>query len=564
MILLFLIVPLIEIVVFSFLRVKSKTHLTGEIIYHSFFQSVISYLFLLLFFYQTFFSKFYLLLIVLFMMLIFALLYFLKDNDLSFTISGVLKLEGIKNNILIVFVTIYPLYVFLTIFRFNNWILQILLSLVLTFAIFVLSILLRKTMDNLYQNIKNKIIESDLGKYILAWSLFGFLLIFNIFFQLPLNPIKNSLNLSNNAPYFRFDGLPTDINNSYKQNLDFKLLLTDNDGRSIYDYIVYDNHLYLTQDNVIYKYDIATSNMVKKYYISGKLSNDYFNEILFVSADNLYVYCEYGLYKVTDENLITIEDINSNNSRRILTNEGDTLFLRTIDEDNYNLYLLTDDTLTMEESINLSISEYDQILTISKTLFLKKGDDYILYEDNSKIFKGIDSNRLYYNSEYQVIQYLKDNCIYYNDGKDNIKAIEYIGRMLEEIEVVGDVTVIREGTDFDNTRLILLNYDISNINTYNHLDFDRFFKLNDYNVSYVANYRFSNNNIQFLQVEANPDKTNILIYNLERKDVDIRLPFYSHYSFFSMIVILIAMIIPITDDIKYLSYLDFNSVTNKD
>ena len=325
MILLFLIVPLIEIVVFSFLRVKSKTHLTGEIIYHSFFQSVISYLFLLLFFYQTFFSKFYLLLIVLFMMLIFALLYFLKDNDLSFTISGVLKLEGIKNNILIVFVTIYPLYVFLTIFRFNNWILQILLSLVLTFAIFVLSILLRKTMDNLYQNIKNKIIESDLGKYILAWSLFGFLLIFNIFFQLPLNPIKNSINLSNNAPYFRFDGLPTDINNSYKQNLDFKLLLTDNDGRSIYDYIVYDNHLYLTQDNVIYKYDIATSNMVKKYYISGKLSNDYFNETLFVSADNLYVYCEYGLYKVTDENLITIEDKNFKNSKRILTKKKDKI-----------------------------------------------------------------------------------------------------------------------------------------------------------------------------------------------------------------------------------------------
>ena len=129
-------------------------------------------------------------------------------------------------------------------------------------------------MENLYQNLKNHIMDSDLGKYILIWSIFGFLLLFNIAFKLPLNPIKNNLNLSNNAPYFRFDGLPTDVDNSFKQNLIFRLSLTENDGKSIDDYIINDGNLYLVQDNLLYKYDIETANVVKKYYLPGKISDN--------------------------------------------------------------------------------------------------------------------------------------------------------------------------------------------------------------------------------------------------------------------------------------------------
>ena len=83
MIWLLLLAPLLEIAVFSVFRVKSKTHLTGEIIYHSFFQTIIAYLFLLLVFYQSFIFKFYPILIIGFLMLVLSLLYFLKDNDLS-------------------------------------------------------------------------------------------------------------------------------------------------------------------------------------------------------------------------------------------------------------------------------------------------------------------------------------------------------------------------------------------------------------------------------------------------------------------------------------------------
>jgi hypothetical protein len=136
--------------------------------------------------------------------------------------------------------------------------------------------------------------------------------------------------------------------------------------------------------------------------------------------------------------------------------------------------------------------------------------------------------------------------------------------MLIEGEVVGDLTVIRDGTKLDDTRLLLFNYDMSKISIFNHLDFDRFYKLNDYNVSYISNYRTHENQVQFLQVEANSSKTNLLIYNLESKNVDLKLPFYSHYSLLSVIVILVAIMIPITDDIKYLTYLDYNALTKKD
>jgi hypothetical protein len=67
-----------------------------------------------------------------------------------------------------------------------------------------------------------------------------------------------------------------------------------------------------------------------------------------------------------------------------------------------------------------------------------------------------------------------------------------------------------------------------------------------------------------MQVESNGDKTYFQIYDLENKVIDLKLPFYSHYGILSIIVILIAIVIPITDDIKYLTYLDFNSVTKDD
>ena len=564
MIWLLLLAPLLEIAVFSVFRVKTKTHLTGEIIYHSFFQTIIAYLFLLLVFYQSFIFKFYPILIIGFLMLVLSLLYFLKDNDLSFTVSGILKLEGIKNNILIVLVTIYPLYVFLTILRFNHWLIQILLALVLVFIVLVLSLILRRTMENLYQNLKNFVMDSDLGKYVIIWSIFGFLLLFNILFQLPLNPLKNNLNLSNNAPYFRFDGLPTDIDNSYKQKLVHKLTLTENDGRSIDDYIITDGYIYLAQDNILYKYDIDTDNMVKKYYLPGKVSNNYFNDMLFISRDNLYLYCNYGLYKITEDNLIKIGDINSDNSRRVRRTENEVLFLRNMDENSYELYSLSDEALNLEENISLDMTGYDELIVISETLFYKKGNDYILYDDETKIFEDIEATLIYYNSTNLVIHYLKDNIIYFNDGTENIQVIDYIGRMLIEGEVVGDLTVIRDGTKLDDTRLLLFNYDMSKISIFNHLDFDRFYKLNDYNVSYVSNYRTHENQVQFLQVEANSSKTNLLIYNLESKNVDLKLPFYSHYSLLSVIVILVAIMIPITDDIKYLTYLDYNALTKKD
>jgi hypothetical protein len=561
---LFLIIPLVEIVIFSLYRVKSKTHLLSEIIYHTIFQTIIAYLFLVLVFYQSFIFRFYPILIIGFALLFLALIYFLKDNDLSFTVSGVLKLEGIKNNILIVLVTVFPLYVFLTIFRFNNWYFQILFSLILVFIVLFLSILLRKTMENLYQNIKNYIMDSDLAKYIIIWSIFGFLLLFNILFQIPINPIKNQLNLSNNAPYFRFDGLPVDVDNSYKQELVFDLFLTDNDGRSINDYFLTEEYLYLVQKNKILKYDIDSQILVKKYYIIGDVNNNYFNEMFFVYEDYLYFYCAYGLFEVTEDDLVKIGDITSDNSRKIRLFSDEIAFLKNIGDQKYELLSLNNNEISIEDTIDLEFSEFEELVVISETLFYKNGNDYVLFENAEVRFDDVDAALVYYNSNYHIMYYLKDNVIYLNDGRDNLKIVEFIGKMLNEGEVVGDLTVLRDGTLLDETRLLIFNFDMSVISIYNHLDLDRFYKLNDFNVSYIVNYRDVNDRVQFMQVESNGEKTYFQIYNLENKVVDLKLPFYSHYGILSVIVILIAIIIPITDDIRYLTYLDFNSVTKED
>lgn len=419
-------------------------------------------------------------------------------------------------------------------------------------------------MENFFQNVKNYIMDSDLAKYVIIWSVFGFLLLFNILFQIPINPLKNQLNLSNNAPYFQFDGLPVDVDNSYKQEVTLKMHLTDNDGRRIVDYFMDEDFLFIIQENKILKYDIETNSVVKKYYLPGDVNNNYFNMMFFMNNDFLYFYSSQGLYKITEEELIKIGDINSDNSRRVRLSENDFAFLKNMGNQTYVLLLLENDTVSVEETIDLTSTGYDELLVVSETLFYKNGNDYTLFSNSDITFEAVEAGSVYYNSSYQVLHYLKDNSIYINDGQENLKVVDYVGRRLVEGETVGDVTILRDGNELDETRLLIFNYDMSIISVYNHLDLDRFYKLKDYNVSYVVNYRYVDDKIQFMQVESNGEHTYFQIYNLEAKEVDLSLAFYSHYGIFTIVVILLAIFIPITDDIKYLTYIDFKSVTKQD
>ncbi|MDT8336888.1 MAG: hypothetical protein RQ856_03560, partial [Candidatus Izemoplasmatales bacterium] len=92
---------------------------------------------------------------------------------------------------------------------------------------------------------------------------------------------------------------------------------------------------------------------------------------------------------------------------------------------------------------------------------------------------------------------------------------------------------------------------------------DKFIKGNDYDYNYVSTYKEIDNNITFMQLEIKEDETLLKLYNLFEEDVDIPLPFYTHYGIFIMIFILIGIFVPVTDDIKYVTYINFSSVNKK-
>ena len=157
--------------------------------------------------------------------------------------------------------------------------------------------------------------------------------------------------------------------------------------------------------------------------------------------------------------------------------------------------------------------------------------------------------------------FLKENTFYANDGYMAEEIVTYKNNDYIGANNINDQLIIRTGSRLDESKVVI--YDENSLYLFNHLDHDTFFKINDYYKSYIANYRTYDDSATFLQVETKEDKTLLTIYELYQVNQDIHLPFYSHYGIFSLLILLVAILIPITDDIKYVTYIDFESRTKQ-
>ncbi len=563
MIILFLILPVLITSIFTFIRVRQKASLTGEIIYHISFQTIIAYLITYIFFFQGFIPVFYALFISIGLLVLISLFYFIKDTPQAHLIDNVNKLEGIKNNILITLVTIFPLYIFLTIFRYLPGYLQILLSIILVLVVLIIYILIRKTMEKFYQNFKDWFIESGGLKYAIIWGLFGLLLMGGFFMQLPTNKLSQSLNLNNNAQIYAFDGLPIDIKNNYEQNNLKTLTLETELIENVYDYYYNDEYLYLTYENFIAIYNANTNELEKTLsltYDEEYLENeDLFTEHFIFNDNQLYFFSFTGLYALDDLTITKISDFNFNDSKLFISSDGG-LNLLNKRGNIYEIYSVDSTVLTLTETIDLSSSVYDELLVISNTLFYRNITEYILYDDLSVYFPDVSGTKIY-NRELELMYFLKENTFYVNDGYEVKEIVTYKNNDYIGANNINDQLMIRVGNKFDESKIVIYNEDF--LYLFNHLDHDTFFKINDYERSYIANYRTYDDSATFLQIETKEDKTLMTIYELYQVDQDIHLPFYSHYGIFSLLILLVAILIPITDDIKYVTYIDFESRTKQ-
>ncbi|MFA6647857.1 MAG: hypothetical protein WCS32_04385 [Candidatus Izemoplasmatales bacterium] len=552
--------PLITIFVYTYLRMLSKSNLKGEIFYHTFFQTSISFLLVILFFFQGFIEKFYVIVIIVALLLLISLFYFLKDNDLSFTISGVLKLEAIKNNILFVGITILSLYVSLTIFRYMDWYFQILFSVVTVITLIILSQILRKKLEFFYQDVKNWITESGISKYLVLWGVFGFVLFAGLFIQIPTNNIKQFLNLNNNSKYFVFQGLPNDIKNNYEQELLFSMNITSSSsGKNIEDFYIENNTVYFSYGNTIEKYDMEKGALIGKYYL--EMAIDYEEKEIFKNRfieyeNSLYYYDSSGFYKLIDSEVDKISDYSTANSKIFYNEEGRLSFLTRKSDILYDIHYLLNGSIVFEKTVDISLLGYEDLVVISDSLFYKENNDYILFVDTNYTFKNVSSERAY-NSNLKKMYYFSDFEVFVDDGINQKKILRYLGYDISNTGFVGDMLIFRTELNLEKARLIMYNDDYESLYLFNHLDTDTFLIDKDYKSGYIVNYREYNDDLSFVQVETrnNGEERLIQVFELVEKPTDLILPIYSHFGLYILLVILVCVFVPITDDIKYVTYL---------
>lgn len=577
----FSLIPFILILGFSLTRnLKQKTLLPKEVAYHTVFQSVIAYLFVVIFFFQGFIFNLYVIFIIVPLVVIIGLFYFFNNTDDVFYLDGILRLEAIKNNIIFILITILPFYVFMTVFRFSNGFIQIFLSVILTLVIFIASILLKEKLERHFSDLGNYLSTSGPMKYVGLWVFILVILIFSIFFQLPTNKIRQSLNLSNSSGYYVFDGLPTNVQTNFIQEQVFEIDIKDNGFGAYKDYYYNNQYFYLYKRNEVMilnrdRLEVEKQMFFNDSIIDFELVNPEGFSAFIVHEDYLLLNSLGAVYIVDGLELSIIKVFDKLPTIFYNDNSDDLFFLIQTTDKEYEVYRFNSGTISLVESIDLRTSTFDSLEVVNNKLFYVKEDTgtYFLYDtlDISKEFSGL-FGELIYDSDNSIFYMANPEGYFYNDGNGNVK-------LLDSFKVPASKGVLFNGLIyyFDNeygygfrkplgdSRVIIINPETKEVSLFNHLETHKFLRDKDYISRTVVNYKVTDSGIEFVQTEVRyGDSTLNQIFLITEKPVANKLPFYSHYDIYIFIWLLVGLLIPITDNIKYITYIDFASVTKND
>ncbi len=540
-------------------------------------EAIFSYSIAYLLFFEGFISMF-LWLILIFLLTIICFIIFFKERN--YIKNFWLLTETTKNNLVLFTLTILPIYVFLTIFRFQELYLQVILAILITAAIFCLSVLSKKISSPIFENIVIYIDETHALKYVYLWILIFVIVFSNFFIDLPINKVKENLNLSNNVSYLNFDGYPTNINNNFDAKKIIQIDSQYNIDSEVTDYYYDQTHLYLyTKKGDLIVYDISKEEVIYDVNLGDSGNSDdyglYNSEITNMFTfydDHLILLSKNGTYLVTPRNAKNISYMTSYDSGKFYQNsELYYLYKRGLKE--FEIYKFNDGKLALTERIDLTTTEYDNLLIISQNYFHEENNQYVLHEKPSISFKKelgfpvYDENRkiMYYiqtieHTASRSTTYLKINA----DGetskirlakKHNPKAIiidDYIyftKDNLEEDRNIGRVEIMNSNFEFDAI--------------YNHLKLQPFWYKYQFNKSYIANYNEKGNLLEFLQVDQSNKRIVFTMQQLQDKEVELKLPFYTHYGIGIFIPIIIAFFIPITNYRKGNTFVDYEKVSNQ-
>ncbi len=566
--------PLFFLIFSSYLFNRNKLETTtGEIKMISLLEGVFTYLIIFIFFLQGFISMFGYFFIIVLLMLIIGYITFYVQRDLDREWD--LQIETIKNNLVLFTTTILPIYLFLTIFRYLDIYLQISLTLLITALIFVLSLIAKTYIAPIFSKIVTFISEYNNIKFIYLWVFICLIITLYFLFDLPTNKISHRLNLSNTVRYYSFDKFSTNLNNHFDTKEIIKIDSKHTIDSKITDYYHDQQHLYLyTSKGELIIYDILSEEIVSNMNLGHQESSDdiisteiyskftFYNDYLILLATN-------NMYLVNPNNTVIISNNTCFNTHKFYK-DNELYYLKKQSKNIYNMYKFNDGDITLNETIDLSTTPYENLEVISENLFYKQNNEFVLYDNPSITFNikdGIptyDKERqiMYYAISIDYPEYYEHNTIYQKvEANGTTNSLTFNKTHNIKGVVIDNYIYFLDDEEMNNIEIMDSNFKMDAI--YNHLELQPFWIGNYFDQSYIGNYKNINNQLEFIQIDQNNEHLVLTVQQLQDRKVDLKLPFYTYFGIGTFIPIIIAFFIPITNYRKSIITIDFNSKTKK-
>ncbi len=525
----------------------------------------------------TFFAKVFMIILLILGALIFGYLA-VRDNDEEGHFNDV-KLEVLKNTLVIFSLTVLPFLVFMTIFRFINPFIQVSLALLAALVIYGLSMLSRKYILPLFSKLNFHVGLLGNSKWIILWLLIILVFGLSTTVRVPLNSLENSLNLSHHIKVSTDDKEEIYYKNNFTQEELFSLesnltvpILDNNTKPNYFSYSYTSTTLFVRLKDTVTSIDRQTNEIILQGNLNDRITSldeplQYGNGIQLESYDILLN--QYGSFVLNGYEVVNnIDEVSFNSELFFYKGEAYFLSQSNSDRNKFMIYKIGDEIVEIEEFSSDSRYNLDHFIT-NNNLILK--DDNILKPYNEDVeFPYIKGNQPYYDESNHVMYYIqeyggvvarnmtKDSTYYKVDSEGNEEefSLSFDHNRIALI-LDGDI-YLYDKTETRSNQIEIMNGEFRINTIFNHVAPQSFLKSKDSLGSLVIDYRKVDDHIEFLQLDYDGTLT---VYKLVENDVAINLPIYTSYSIGIFAWIILAILIPVTKhsiDYKVIGFIEKN------
>lgn len=471
-------------------------------------------------------------------------------------------LEPIKNTILLLLRTIVPLYLFLTIFRYQAWYLQVPLSLLLTVIIFTLSLIVKEKVEDMWDRFR----RSKLGgsEMIYMWVVAGVIVLLLVFLNLSLpSSLDDAFNLTNHDDYAEYKMVSPILSNDV-------LVEETNDMENDSAVFTFDNYetdeyIYYNFDTYFLAVDKATGKIVERVNYTYSVNNLYKSiyhdnsTVHFMKINNTIILTNnYGIFEITADNKLDYYYSGDSSFGQIyIDNDKSYLLVQTTEQ--YTVIDELGNEIVMPDSTAQNTLGYgeERLFVINDSLFqCYEGivrpylDTTISIDEVSEIKTMYDrSNNIIYVVSDTDSRITKEITAYKKNGVVDKVSVRYFSNMFlidnqiyieqeEEYITIFDL-------DFNPTSFLRVPQNKGFLNSFYTEDSELSTEIGIYN-----------NNI-LLYSSTNQG------YYLTYADLDLDLAIYTHYSFNTLLLIVFFIFVPVSDYNNNLTTIDFDTMIRR-